>query len=358
MSDALDYEALVAAFEHSLLTQLRGHSAAAPFLEVWVPDEDPVRALQNMFEAAEISGERRLAVTIAAASLPSARLAELTGIAEEFGTLTVTAQGDRWLLELDEIGLGQLLHRVAPAYRAALRDRLGHFAHAGWLEAPLAATRLLTVEQDGFTLTVLVDGGSAVILDACHDGPDDPVNRAVLDHFCDVLRGLPVQEASDHAGHHLVARLTAADAARPVAGIVLPDNADPLFRLPKAMARKLLVEWRELTGYLGRENEFTTAPESDWAKLAAPARAAAVQALLESGDVAAGVPAGGLRLATMEPNIQGYEVRAIVAFAATVAPEDKPGLARRGELLLKRRLDPHIELYVEELKDQNAIRRL
>lgn len=358
MSAPLDYEALVAAFEHSLLTQLRGHSAAAPFLEVWVPDEDPVRGLQNMFEAAEIAGERSLAVTISAASLPHERVAEIRGIAEEFGTLAVTAQGDGWLLELEEIGLGQLLHRVAPAYREALRNRLGHLEHAGWLEAPLRATRLVTVEHGGFTLTVLVDPETQTILDAYHDGPDDPLDRAVLDFLCEILRGLTVQEASDHAGHRLITRLAAPDAPRPVAGIVLPDNADPLFRLPKAMARKLLVEWRELTGYLGRENEFTTAPDSAWAKLAAPERAAAVQALLEAGDADDGVPPGALRLAAMEPNILGHDVRAIVAFAEAVAPDDKPGLARRGELLLKRRLDPHLEVYVEELKDQNAIRRL
>lgn len=357
MSGPLDYEALVAAFEHSLLTQLRGHSAAAPFLEVWVPDEDPVRGLQNMFEAAEIAGERRLAVTITAASLPQDRLVEIRGIAEEFGTMTITPQGEGWLLELDEIGLGQLLHRVGPAYRAGLRDRLGKLNHAGRLDASGGAT-LVTVVQDGFVLTVLIDATSQLILDACHDGPDAPLNRAMLDWFCDVLQDLTVQEASDHAGHRLIARLSAPEAQRPVAGIVLPDNADPLFRLPKAMARQLLVEWRALTGYAGRENAFTTAPDSAWATLAAPARAAAVQSLLELGEADAGVPAGGLRLMAMEPNILGHEVRAIVAFAEGVVPDDKPGLARRGELLLKRRLDPHLEVYIEELKDQNAIRRL
>ncbi len=358
MSEPLDYEALVAAFEHSLMTQLRGHSAAAPFLEVWVPDEDPVRGLQNMFEAAEIAGERSLAVTVSNASVPHERLAEIRGIAEEFGSLTITAQGDRLLLELDGIGLGQLLHRVAPAYREALRNRIGRLEHAGWLEAPLEMTRLVTVERDGFTLTVLVGRESATIIDACHDGPNDLVNRVVLDYLCEILRDLPIQEASDHGGHRLVTRLRAADAPRSVPGIVLPDNADPLFRLPKAITRKLLVEWRELTGYLGRENEFTTVPDSRWAKLTAPERASAVQTLLEIGAEDQGVPAGALRLMAMEPNILGHEVRAIVSFGEGVASELKPALVRRGEVLLKRQLDPHLEVYVEELKDQNAIRRL
>jgi len=55
MTDTLVYEDLVEAFEHSLLHQLRGHGAAVPYLDTWVPDPDPVRSLLNMLEAAELA---------------------------------------------------------------------------------------------------------------------------------------------------------------------------------------------------------------------------------------------------------------------------------------------------------------
>jgi hypothetical protein len=358
MTAPLDYDALVAVFEHSLLTQLRGHSAAAPFLECWVPDEDPVRGLQNVFEAAEIAGERSLALRVSMATLPAERLPELRAIAEEFGTLTVTATGDAWRLELDGVGLSQILHGVAPAFRSALRTRLGRFEHDGRFDVADASIRLVTVAQDGFTLSAQVDPATQVIREARHDGPDEPLARTMLDQLCALLPGLTIQEASDHAGHRLIARLAAAEAPRPVAGILLPDNADPLFRRPKALVRALLAEWRRISGYDGRYNDFTTAPASAWSSLPGPERQRQVADLLEVGSAADGVAAGALRLVAMEPNILGHEVRAIIAFAEAIGPDDKPGLARRAERLLQRRLDPHIELYVEELKDQNAIRRL
>lgn len=355
MSDVLDYEALVAGFEHSLLTQLRGHSAAAPFLEGWVPDEDPVRGILNMLEAAEIAGEGTIALRVRHDTLPAGRLPEIQEFAEEFGRLTIAEEGDSWQLTITAIGFGQMLRPIAPAYRAALRERLGRLDHTGRLKQDSGSQQLLTIDQDGYTLSALIDTATQLIADACHDGPNEPVTRAVLDYFCEVLAGLTVQEASDHAGHHLIVRLTAPDAPRPVPGIVLPDNADGIFRLPKALARSLLAQWRVVSGYAGRENEFTTAPDSPWARLSAPQRADAVAAALDDGSA---IPKDSLQLVTMEPNILGHEVRAVIAFAETVAPEDKPGLARRAELHLKRALDPHIELYVEELKDQNVIRRL
>ena len=39
MTSAIDYEALVEAFEEALVTKLRGHGAEADYLEMWVPDE-------------------------------------------------------------------------------------------------------------------------------------------------------------------------------------------------------------------------------------------------------------------------------------------------------------------------------
>jgi hypothetical protein len=98
--ETLCYEALVQEFESNLLTQLRGHRSTAAFMEMWVPDEDPVRGLLGMFEAADSSGEQHLLVTVTRDTLPEARLGEVRALAAEFGDLSITETPDGYRLLL------------------------------------------------------------------------------------------------------------------------------------------------------------------------------------------------------------------------------------------------------------------
>ena len=77
MTEPLDYDHLVRDFEQSLLTQLRGHGASGGFLEMWVPDEDPVRGLTGLFDAAELAGEETVVVSISQATLNDEQLLNL-----------------------------------------------------------------------------------------------------------------------------------------------------------------------------------------------------------------------------------------------------------------------------------------
>ncbi len=67
--EVIDYDRLVADFEAKLVTQLRGHGAAAAYLEMWVPDSDPVKSVLNMVEAASAYGQKELAIRLRPGSL-------------------------------------------------------------------------------------------------------------------------------------------------------------------------------------------------------------------------------------------------------------------------------------------------
>lgn len=88
-SEILQYEQLVEAYEDSLLTKLRGHRAGAAFLEMWVPDEDPVKSILNMFEAAEAARQSEVSVRVLHTTLPPARHAELRAAAVGLGHVEV-----------------------------------------------------------------------------------------------------------------------------------------------------------------------------------------------------------------------------------------------------------------------------
>ena len=62
--EILNYKELVSSFQARLLTQLRKHVADAEYLEMWVPDEDPITSILNMVEAAQAYGREELAVFV------------------------------------------------------------------------------------------------------------------------------------------------------------------------------------------------------------------------------------------------------------------------------------------------------
>jgi hypothetical protein len=100
MTAALNYEVLVKAFEEALVTKLRGHGAEADYLEMWVPDEDPVKSILNMVEAAEAFGRNDIAIEVSSETLSDGQVNELLSVLSDIGSAEVTARADGRLVEV------------------------------------------------------------------------------------------------------------------------------------------------------------------------------------------------------------------------------------------------------------------
>lgn len=100
MTAALNYEVLVKAFEEALVTKLRGHGAEADYLEMWVPDEDPVKSILNMVEAAEAFGRDDIAIEVSSQTLSEGQVNELLSVLSDIGSAEITARADGRLVEV------------------------------------------------------------------------------------------------------------------------------------------------------------------------------------------------------------------------------------------------------------------
>ncbi len=96
----LNYEDLVEAFEAALVTKLRGHGAEAEYLEMWVPDDNPVKSILNMVEAAETFGRDEIAIQVADSTLDAAQRKELGGYLAEIGEAQMLPAEDGVLIKV------------------------------------------------------------------------------------------------------------------------------------------------------------------------------------------------------------------------------------------------------------------
>jgi hypothetical protein len=92
-TDILDYDALVREFEDGLVNNLRRHGVGDDFLEMWVPDPDPVLGVLNMAEAAESYGLTGVSIRVSKEMVPDSRRAELEGALAGLGAVIITDLG-------------------------------------------------------------------------------------------------------------------------------------------------------------------------------------------------------------------------------------------------------------------------
>ena len=104
MTAALNYEALVQSFEEALVTKLRGHGAEADYLEMWVPDDDPVKSILNMVEAAELSGQEAFSVSLGQGSAAQLDVELLHAAIGSLAVIDVQAEGDGLRIAFTGIG--------------------------------------------------------------------------------------------------------------------------------------------------------------------------------------------------------------------------------------------------------------
>ena len=206
----------------------------------------------------------------------------------------------------------------------------------------------MEAERDGLALQALVDPARHhCIKRAVFKGAATPLQRGLLEALCRGMEGRPIQNAGDHAGIELEFSLRDRAGPRHVAGVQQPENADPAFALPTALARGLLADYRRKTGYAETANFFDPPVSASWKALPNEVRMEQLRsALLRHPD--------GSKLELVR--VEGVK-RVVVRFAEELSSLEKQACLMRVEADLKARIERELYLYVEPRKDANVLRK-
>lgn len=350
MSQILDYDELARAYEETLLTTLRGHAAAAPFLDIWVPDDDPLRGLLSMVEAAQASGQDELSVKILRSSVGDNAEDRIKTEIGSVGHVAVDEDNSHLVVQVSLMQEWQDMSAIPASMRFGVINAGKNITHEGELEA---SDGLYTIQAEGVTLSVVIDPDDHVVKLAKHAGAKDMAQRAVFDVFCDRISGLPLQEAADHGCLKTINALTDKKAQRAVPGIVTHFNAGDIFDLPLMLIRDLNTKYRREVKIVGTENFFHPAPKDDWTALSDDAKVELLKPLIARFSEMRGFDAGTLEILSMD-NI----VRVTISCGDEVEVDAKPKLLMDLEGFIRAETEVQLELYFEAMRDQNKIRRL
>jgi NifU-like protein involved in Fe-S cluster formation len=349
----LDYDKLVEAYNTNLDITLRGFRPAEEMLDTWVPDENAVRSLSSLVEAAQLCGSDSVQVRVSNETLKDQSLEELREKLATLGTTEVIRESGAVLFRIGNLQEIASFRSVRPIYQQKLMERAARLRFRRELHAGNGSQIALKATEDHSTLAWLVQTDQQVITDAVFECKTRGPLPAALDCLCGLLVGMPVLEAREHAIVRLEFALRDLRQRHPVNGILLPQNADPIFRLPARLVNRLYDDYVTSTGFRPGLNFFDPGPRPGWQGMSPADREARVsQTLADNRDVI-GINDGDVGVVECA---HAYAVT--IRFADAVPISAKRGLALGVERLVRQHCDPRLEVFCEERKDLSKLRRL
>jgi hypothetical protein len=394
------YEELLASYSSNLEVQTRGFSAGESWLESWVPDEDIVPSLLNLVEAAQIGGLEGFSLKLSLQTLSPLAPEEVCRSLGHLADVTMDVHDGMVSLVLTD--LQKALHRqklqsyrpdpgehgrpahvgaawvanaslqtgktpalpvlqvsemlpenaaifsdVRESYRAALRGRHGAEMFA---VPPPEGAAILESEAGRFWLVSHEKSG---VVEAAGFEPKaaSPSLSAAMDCLCELIRGLPLPEIREHAIVRLEYLLRDKSKKTPVMGIILPQNADPIFAKARSLLDRLLAKAGATPA--NKINFYDRKPAPAWKAMAAEEREQACRIVAEAHSA----------------GLLGYEqgIRVVDAhrpYAVTVKFEGEAPVAQKRraaldlEKIFRAKCDPRLEVFCLEMKDASQLRRL
>ena len=377
----LDYAQLFTDYTTTLGTKLRGHGAAQDYLELWVPDEDVVKRLIAMADAALAAGRQTLALWLKPGLLTGEAVARLRAqaaagrleIRPRDGGHEVIFEELRAAAASDAIAIDAAASAQAPApgkerLGAVDRSRPDYPLHpdlaagaarlaAGFNhEGEVTADARTACAFDGAArLTLAVTGDDLTVIAARHRGAAAPELRAVLEIMCRESEGRPLADVAEHTVVRTIAALQNAAGKRPVAGVVLAANAGTAVVAGHALVRRAAAQLLPADQGI---NFFETAPSPRWRALDPAARLAACGAAIGRVLGDCGLSGDSVEPIAIERDLLGHDVRLLVRFGHSLEAARQAPLIRTLERRLKAEVEAKLQLYLEPRKDNNQLRRL
>jgi len=303
---------------------------------------------------------------------------EVLATAARFGVATLTFGRTGWLVEVQELRaaapMGErraVLSRpqvavaeatpspatetaaetaaIPPIYVAAIARAAEHLRHEGEVQ-PSTERVHVHVQIENTTLSLVVDPSTHVIDRAAFANAPHP---GVMETFCALLESVPILDAADHGALRLELALRDERSHRTVAGIVTVQSLAPCFRLPTALVRAALAEYRTRTDFSECVSTHDPGPGASWRAMAAPERAAKIRTALDGFAKKRGGTPGAIELIAVE-----IDIRLVLRIDDALLSRCGARIVLDVEQALRHTIDPRLEVVLEEIRDRNRKRRL
>ena len=240
-------------------------------------------------------------------------------------------------------------------FRAALARALETVQREGELPSTDEGARVYAAAEEGVSLTVAISmgDGPARVVAARHCGATQPWLRAACESFCRLIEGLPLQEAAEHGAIQLVDRLRGPEQPAPVPGILTPRNSGAMFTFVEHLIRAIYAQHLANTGEKPAPSNWNSPLPAGWARLPKDEQISLLRPVIASELEHEGFTSDDVWINDIHRGL-----RVTMAFGPHVSAQRKPTLLMKLERCMRLTTGARLEVYAQEMRDQNVIRRL
>ncbi len=247
------------------------------------------------------------------------------------------------------------LYEIHPALKPGISAAAQRAIRMG---APVKAAngQVLSTTKDGVTLSVaVVRDNKAWIVESARYllSEEAPDIKGLLEVFAATIEGLPLQEAADHGTIHTCERLRQTITGPLVQGIHTPASMGMAFRRCDGLIRDIVAQFNAAAGDTSAPNFWYPALSRGWRVKSTGEQLAILYAIAGEFCTANGLAAGDIRVVRLEKSR-----RVIVDFCEGFDAARKSGVLMQLEERVRAGTGERLEIYMEELMDNNRIRRL
>tara|TARA_Y100000588_G_scaffold382400_1_gene469807 strand:- start:5165 stop:6406 length:1242 start_codon:yes stop_codon:yes gene_type:complete len=390
----IDLDRLIESYETDLVDKLRHFGLETDIYETWVPDSDPVKSILNLVDSAweansDVALEIRASSTVlnpTAVSLLGKSLGDTMEVisSSEVNYVTILVSGlsalrldslptsnkntDNELEQFQTVEQSSTWQREAIDSSVNLSDDEFVSPNTSIYDLPQPQSidhntsfedsdDLITIEgsHHGLTLRLQVEPMSHRIKKSTFTRDVNPKFIPLLEKFCTLIEGVPIQDASDHGVGRLEFSVRGMTGSRPVPGIVIAGAIDERLSAIQLLIRNTLANYRQKVGYSLTENTFYPEPSENWLCLSQVEKKEKLLTVLKHELEKIHVLPTEIDVLEIE-----YNVRVLVRFSGYLAePQtDKQPIVMQLERAITEQIDPRLELYLELVQDQSKLRRL
>src|SRR5205823_7950137 len=120
---------MVDAYSANLEATLRGFRPAEELLDTWVPDDDPVRSLSSLVEAAQLGGSDSVSVRVANGTIEHLSLPFLEEKLGAIGEVISTEEPAAVVFTVSNLQETASFRSIRQLYQQTLRARLGRISY-------------------------------------------------------------------------------------------------------------------------------------------------------------------------------------------------------------------------------------
>ncbi len=250
----LDYEEIIKEYDEQLVSKLRDFGR--DYLKFWIPEENNVLSLLNLFFSIVQSGKRKIKVKINKDKLNKEEIHELETYINKFSLYKIQKENDRLVIQLQNINKN-ILEEILNNYFIELKlektkiIKKDNYVVKTKNEIPLKELRKFYIKKnhkfrfridssefnnksldykseiDKYKFGVKLNNN--IIEEAYFSTKNNTEESYFLDCLCYVIINLPIQEAYEHGSIKLEFFLRDSDLKNKIQGIISPFVINNLF---------------------------------------------------------------------------------------------------------------------------------